>query len=403
MKASLFKMLPLAICVAGTGPAMAAVDLSAGATIGTSHDTNVYQLSGIEPPPLDENGADRSDTTRHLSAFGAVRFGSSGPLNLRLNANYSRVESEASEGLDRGDYSFGGALEWKPSQVFDVSFEALQNRLPLGLADVGGTEAAQQRARSATARLQIRPTPRWQVGLSPGWSETRTPLPDAEDFRLREKTAEVSLDFLGAGRLVPGIAAIGRWGRNAAIENATQYRERSLQGTLGYAATGLSTLALSAGYTRRTTSLIVPSTDPVAQDFEGTNSAFTGSLNFNRQLSVKTSLYASAFRYFEQYDAGVNPSVGSGLAVGATWSPTSKITVDVDTGLVWSSIEGATGIVGDKRRNDVVRSYTMSVDYSATRLLSVRAHVTRMIRRSEIWTDQFNSTVAGLELTASID
>jgi hypothetical protein len=141
----------------------------------------------------------------------------------------------------------------------------------------------------------------------------------------------------------------------------------------------------------------------VAQDFEGTNSAFTGSLNFNRQLSVKTSLYASAFRYFEQYDAGVNPSVGSGLAVGATWSPTAKITVDVDTGLVWSSIEGATGIVGDDRRNDVVRSYTMSVDYSATRLLSVRAHVTRMIRRSEVWTDQFNSTVVGLELTASID
>jgi len=404
MKGSGSSVLSLLLCVVATRSAIAAVDLSGGATVGTGHDTNAYELSSIEPLPLATGGTvDRDNTTRYASAFATARSGSAGPLQLQLSGTFTHVESQGSARLDHDDYTLAGGLEWRPLQAFDVSMEASQSRLPLGLADVGGAASTPQRERHASSTLRLRPTPRWQLSLSPRWNEILTDLPAARDFRLREKSAEIALGYLGAGRLVPGLSASKAWGRNSGIENATRYQERTLQATLGYAATDVSSFTLAAGRSWRSTSLIVPTSDPGAVNLEGDNSALTGSLNFNRQLSVKTGIYASAFRYFEQYEAGVNPSVGSGFAFGANWAPTAKLAVNLDSALAWTTIEGVVDAGADGERDDLVRTYSLSIEYRATRIVSLRTHVTRRIRRSEVWTDQFNSTVAGIELTASID
>ncbi len=112
------------------------------------------------------------------------------------------------------------------------------------------------------------------------------------------------------------------------IENATRYQQQTLQGTVDYKATGLSSFTLAAGYTQRTTHLIVPSNDPVALASEGSDSAFTGALNFHRQLSVKTGINVGGFRYFQQYYAGVNTTVGAGFNVGIDWAATAKLAGD---------------------------------------------------------------------------
>ncbi len=192
-------------------------------------------------------------------------------------------------------------------------------------------------------------------------------------------------------------------GRYSGIASATRYRQRNIQGTLNDQATGGSTFTLFAGHTQRTTHLIVPSNDPQALANEGSNSAFTGSLNYHRQLSVKTGVTVSAFRDFRQYDAGVNTTVGTGFTARITWAATAKVSTRLDSQYTWSNIEGLLVAGTPSQRKDLVRNYTLGIDYLATRHLSLRTYATRHIRHSNGLYAQFNNTSAGLELMASFD
>jgi hypothetical protein len=294
-------------------------------------------------------------------------------------------------------------LNWKPSRVFDVSMSGSQNRLPLGLADVGGDQAVQQQSRQAQGTLRLRPTPSWQLSLTPGWTETKTPLRDAEDFRLRQTTGTASIDFIGAGRLIPGMSVSQSRGRYSGVEDPTRYRDETVQGTLNYQATGFSAFSFAAGRTRRTTHLINPSDDPIALAREGTDGAFTGSASYNRKLSPKTTINLSAFRSFQQYEAGVNTTIGTGYNVGASWAATAKSSLNLNVTYVWSTIDDLPVPGGVVQRKDLVRSYSLSTTYRVTRLVSASAHVTRQIRRSEFWLDQFNGTIVGFDLIASFE
>jgi hypothetical protein len=50
-----------------------------------------------------------------------------------------------------------------------------------------------------------------------------------------------------------------------------------------------------------------------------------------------------------------------------------------------------------------VRSFSLGVSYLATRRFSLRGYVSRTIRNSTVRSALFNGTVAGVELTATVD
>jgi hypothetical protein len=54
-------------------------------------------------------------------------------------------------------------------------------------------------------------------------------------------------------------------------------------------------------------------------------------------------------------------------------------------------------------REDLVRSFSLGVNYLATRRVSVRGYTTRTIRNSTVRSALFNDTIAGVELTATVD
>jgi hypothetical protein len=390
----------------GIEPATAAIDVSASATVGAEYNSNAFELSEAEAPPVESGGnAHRSDVSRRLSVnFGVGLIGSTdGPIRVQLDANLIDAGFDRFDTISRRDHDVGVTLEWKPiQQPFDVSLKASHSRTPIQLADVVGEQATQQTALRTQGTLGLRPTPRWQVGLTPAWSEVRTPLPDAQDFKFRETSGSVSLGFLGAGRLVPGVAVTESQGRNSGIDNATRYRQRSVQATFNYAATAASTFALSLGHTRRTTRFREPSEDPADLGNEDSDSAFTGALTFHRQLSVKTGLNISAYRYFQQYDAGVNTTLGTGIGTGVTWAATAKVSATLDAGLNWATIDDVQ--VGDTfvQRKDLTRSYSLGVSYTLMRRVSLRSYIARSVRTSDVSSAQFNNTLAGLELTATI-
>lgn len=397
--------LVAASSVAAVSPALAEVDLSASASAGIEHNTNVFDLSNGETSPFAGVGnLDRDDTAKRLSANAGAVIGGEGPFHAQLGAQFSRLDSNGFKSLDYTQHSLNGSIDWKPSPIFDVSAAASETRLPLSLADVGGVEAVLQKSRQAQTTLRLRPMSSWQIGISPGWTRTETPLPAAQNFTLRQHSMLASLDFLGAGALVPGVTASKAKGTNSGIADATRYTEESVQGTLNYKATGQSTFNLAAGHTKRTTRLIVPTLDPLNPTGERTNSSFTGKLSYQRQLSVKTGISISAFRDFQQYDAGVNTAVGTGIDAGVTWAATAKLSASLVSRQVWLTINDLRVAGTVQQRKDLERSYSFAASYAATQVFSLRTYYTRRIRTSDgTSADQFHGAIAGLELTAKIN
>lgn len=376
---------------------MAAVDLSGGVSVGLDYNTNAYERSTREGPIVD-------DTSTIMTARVGAKTRGEGPLRAQLQGQYTLVDSFHIDPMDRGQHAFDGSVEWSPIRLFDISVAALHSRLPFSLADGGGERAILQTTSQAQATLRLRPTPRWQIGFTPVWNETKTPLLYAPGFMLRQNSGSVSLDFLGATRLVPGILVTQAKGVNSGIVNATRYKTDTVQGTLNYRVTDITNFSLSLGHSRNTTSLLTPSNSPGALASEGTRSGFSGTLSIQRQLSIKTGMNIRAYRTYQQYDAGVNPAVSTGVGGGLTWAATQRLSVGLDSQYTWTTIEGLQlgGIIG--KRKDLLRTYTMSVGYIATRRFSLGIYAARRVRNSgNSFSDQYNGYNGGFTLTVAVD
>jgi hypothetical protein len=384
---------------------MAALKLSAGATIGVEHDNNPIELSQSQAVDFLARGfiSSQGDTVKRLTANVAAVTGVNGPAQLQVHAIYSKVDNVHFDTLDHTEYGVGSNLNWKPSQVFDVSLQATQNRAPVGLNDIGGQRVVQQTSRLAEGTLRVRPTPHWQFSFTPRWYDNELPLPGAGNFELRESSGSVAVGYLGAGRLVPGLYVTESRGRYSGIDNATRYQQRSVGFSLNYKVTGFSSFSLFAGHTQRTSHLIVPAITPLAVSLEGTKPAYTGSLNYQRQLSVKTRFDIGVSRDFQQYDVGVNTKVATGFNGDINWAATPRLSVTVNSLLIRSNINGlqVAGTIDD--RIDLERSGSLAVTYLATPRVSLRTYITRRVHNSNVRFGVFNRTIAGLELTATID
>src|SRR6185369_439946 len=394
-----------AVTIAATSrQALADLDLSGSVSAGTSYDTNARQLAAIETAVATPGGeSKRDDLSLFVSANAAAKMGGSGPLRAQMQASYNHSDSIRQEALSHDDYGLGTIIEWHPGQVFDATLNASQTRSPIGLADVGGITSTEQTATTVQGTLRLRPTPRWQLSLSPGWNETRTPLLNADDFRLITRSGAASIEFLGAGQLVPGVGVTENRSTYSGITNATRYRQRSAYGTLSYKVTALTTFGLTAGKSWRDTSLRNPSNDPAAAKLAGSDSAFTGSLNINRQLTPKTGVNVNVFRNFQQYDAGVNTSVGTGFGIGVSWAATARFSASLGTAYTVQDIDNVSFGGSTIQRTDLTRSYSLAMNYRATRMVTVQTSVTRNVRRSEIWVDQYNSTIGALSVAIRFD
>lgn len=394
-----------AMAVASPAMARIGIDLSAGAAVAMEYDSNPLQLSRGEPLPSGAgDGTQRDDTALRLTANLGAAF-ILGPITLQLTSEFSHVESNRFGNLTRNDVNVGGNLLWnsKQNQVWDLSLQMTTTSLPVGLADIGGDEATQTKTREVKATVRVRPTPRWQVGITPGYNESKTPLPDEPDFKSRGTTAKLSLEYLGGTQLVPGVAVNGGWTKYSGTEQDARYRERGIQATLNYKATGLSTFDFSGGYTQHIDRIVDAPNGQNPATRKNTTSALTGLLNYRRRISVKTDFNVSAFRYFQQYDAGTNTSVSTGFSGAVGWAATRKLSVSLSTSFAWSDIEDLPVNGAFTVRKDLVRSTSLTASYALMRRFSLRGYATRDVRASSIGSDQFNDTHAGVELSVRFD
>lgn len=380
---------------------MAALNITAGVSVGTEYNTNAFDLNHFETPP---NGdTDRGDFSKRLSANFGVEFvgAKDGPVKMELRGSLINADFGRFDTISRRDHDLTGRLEWKPNKLFDVALEAAHEREPVELADVGGTDATQQTGRRVQGTLGLGFIPNWRLALTPLWREVSTPLLDAPNYTFTERSGTAALQFLGIGRLMPGVSFTQSHGRYTRVETPSRYDQHSIQGTLNYAATAASTFSLSIGRDSRTTRVMGRPGDVEVLIREFQTNALTGSLGLHRQLTAKTGFNITAYRRFDLYDAGVNTTVNTGLTSGINWAATPKLSATVDAGLEFSNIELPQFGSTSSERKDLVRTFSMALTYQVARRVTLRSYVIRRVRNSEAWSAQFNNSIAGLELTAN--
>jgi hypothetical protein len=393
-------MLFAATCAAWTGPAAAAVDFSASASVGVEYNSNPIELSAIEAPFFASGGLSDLDDISESAGVGiGLKFGGGGPLQSQLQGSFSHSRSERFDKLGHSDYSVGGNVDWRLGETTSMSLMGGQIRSPVRQADVGGERTVQKTSSTAAGTIRFLATPHLQVALSPSWSGADLPLANAPDFRFRQVSGSVAVGFLSTGPLVPGVDFTETRSRNSGIAGASRYRTRNMSGTLNYRIGGFSTLSLSLGRAER-------KTEANALTASRSEAGVSGSLSYQRQLSPKTSFNVNAFRSYQQYDAGANLSVDTGMSVGANWAATPRLGVAVSSQATWSRIDGLVTNIPSSvpvARRDLMRVFSVDLAYTTTRRLAVGLHVQRRVRASEDWLAQFGATSVGLNLTAKFD
>jgi hypothetical protein len=383
---------------------MAAIDLSASASVTVEHNSNPVELSDREALDFQAVGLSGvSDTSKRLTATATAKTHGVGPLQLNLEGQFSHEEFDRFKRLGHNSYGVTGGADWKPTPLFDISLHAMQNLVPISLAIVGGDQVVQQKTLQVDGALRVRVTPRWQVSASPQWYNTETPLPGRPKFQLRENSGSLSLDFLGARRVTPGVSVAESKGAYSRIVNATRYTQRSVQGTLNYKVTDFSNFSLYVGRSQRSTELIAPSTDPDALALEGNQPAVTGRLTYTRRLTAKTDFTVGAFRDFQQYDVGVNTTVGTGINGTFAWKATPRFAATFETQFVWSTVDDPLALRTGGERKDLTRNFSVGVQYAPRQTLALRTYLTRRMRDSTLGSVLFDGTIAGVELKFTVD
>lgn len=391
------------VCAGGSPLALAVTDLSPYATVSIEHDSNVFARPAGEPPFAAAGDNALGDTVAAYIAGvkGDFKWGAD---HLQLNAQGERFDYNQFSSLNHFESKFGGSFEWYMTPIVDSTISYQQSRIMAPLADTLSTQLEMQTDKTAQGTMRVVLTPRWRFDLQPEWHQLDTPLPGYPGFGLRETSAAGSLNYLGISKLTAGLKFAYTKGAYYDIVAATRYHQWTAELTADYAVTGLSSFSGQLGYTKRDSSLVNPADASLggggAGGVVGATRAFTGSLGFRRQLSVKTSFDLRVYRQVDSYVASANSEIGTGGEAGVTWKPDVKFAVALHYRQATESIQGDQATANFTNRTDRLHSESLELKYLATRWLTVRPFLTRYERSSNFAEANYRELLVGVDLTA---
>lgn len=397
------------LMVCGAAPlARAATSISPFATVSVAHDSNVFMRPSDLPPLAAEGITALGDTIQEYTAGMAAQF-NWGAEHLRLNADGKRDRYNRFSFLDHTRYKFGGDLDWRLSPMIDGRVSYTQRRYMAPFTYTLSTQLLLDTDRTAQASLRVLASRQWRIDLTPQYLYFDIPLPGYPDFRVRQKSGTVALDYLGFGKLTAGLQFEYGQGRFAGIVAATRYDQRAAHLTARYKVSGFSTFDASAGYTVRD-SKANPSGSVASSGARfggyvvaiGRTSGVTGSLTYHRQITGKTSAYLSLFRQVQSYAAGANPEIVTGGDLGVHWKPDPKFTVSLDYGLTREKVQGGLIVAGVANRRDYIRQGRLSICYAVLSWLTIRPYVNWDRQTSTFRLANFSSTIVGVDVTGRL-
>lgn len=383
MRTNLSTIAVLAAAVVLTpGLAGAQAELRPFVAASVWHDSNVFDFSGREEALARNGDAEQADTvTRALAGLGLGYTLGAQLLSAYLEGR--RLAYDRFTQLDRNEYLWRVALDWRSGNALGGRIDARQERRLAGYADRDTTALTLERERISGASLFYSPGA-WRYETGVRARNLLTPLPDFPSFALDERTVSAGVHYRNTEHATIGLVGELLDGEFDGTGSDDAYEQATLELATEYFVSGLSKLKGRLGYTRRDES--VPGRDDV--------SAVTGLLGLQRTFSGLTSARIEAFRSVGSYTAGPQTLIETGGRADIDWRP-ALFVIALGGEYRKSAFQAA---AGQSDRTDRLSTAYLRVAYAPTTWLQIQPYCEYRNRDSTQAEESYRGTVVGLEL-----
>ncbi len=349
-------------------------------------NSNIYDLApGVDAPGTTD--------TRHSDQYAVYRGGLAatflqGQQNFFLNLQGAEYRYEHFSVLDHDEYTADGGWKWKLGTSLDGTLEVTRTRTELPFYYLLQVQAAavlltEQRE---TAAINYLINPDWRLETTAYTRKVDAPLSEAENLDLKETSGNVVLRYVRNAKFTGGIGVgylEGEYG-NGVGDLAPAYHQVSPQLVSTYTVSALSAFTGQVGYTRRSSAL---ATDDV--------STATGSLDFKRSLTGKTSIDLLASRLVSSNITNTSSEIDTQGSATITWQATYKLALRAGYALTTRYLPDQGELPGTNR-TDHQQTTTLNVDYQILRWLTLSPYANVQSRSSNVIDGNYNATVYGI-------
>ena len=358
------------------------------ATAGYEYDSNIASVATGDPANVLRGGLHRDDQVRRAAAGVTAKYQWSQQV-LALRAEGRRYDFNHFARLNHNDYALGADLDWKFASAMTGKLDYSQEQRMADLKARLSSDLILELERRAGATVDFRLTPDWHLEVGARHRDLDSPQPGLPAYGLKEATGDAAIKYDAPGNWTLGIAGERINGRyRGAILVAPSYKQSSLSATIGYKA-GTRTLFNSAlGYTKRENS-----------NAQGGNvSGTTGLVSYTRQLTGKTSVFASYERSVNSYVFSAASEVDTIATLKADWEATAKISVNVGYAWTKSAFTGETVPFSTTTRADRYQASSLNIVYTPVRWFSINPYASYQTRGSNVSFYKYNGAVVGILL-----
>lgn len=364
--------------------AMSQMAIDASATGQYESNSNVYALpAGVSFPSPD--GFHRSDALySYAGKIGLIEQWHRQKIFATVNATSIHYNSFTQ--LNHSEYALDGGWNWVATSAFDGTLEATRSRSMVSFTDVIQSQLALQTDQREIASVAIHVSPDWDVD-GKGYRRTLDePLPGSPNLRLTETQGQTGLKYVGRAGVTSGVSASYLSGHFDGSGNSINpsYHET---GMALFATVGTQDRPVfngRIGYSRRGSSSGI-----------NTISGLTGSADYYRPLSGKTSLILTASRAINSYVTNTGSEIDTLGGITLKYQATYKTGFSANYLYTHRTLPDQ-GLTANTARTDNVQYVAVGIDYEALEWLSIKPYVNLQTRSSNVPFAEFNATVYGV-------
>ena len=366
-------------------PSLAAVIIDASATTRYEYNSNVFDLQGGYPVPgtSDYQHSDRLYT--YGAGLDANYLWDQQKLFADLSTTNFRYDHFTQ--LDRNEYNLDGGLNWKLGLLLDGTLDVLRVRSMVPFTNVSNAQFVLQTEQRESAKIGFEFTPDWRVVGTGRYRTIDQSFVNAPNIDLAESFGELGLRYLGVAGLTSGLSGgytVGNYTGASAASNPS-YRQTTVEVVATYAPTRRSTINGALGYSDRTSS-----------SDSNSISGFTGKLDFENQVTGKTSFQVQLSRLINSYVANASSEIDTIAALNVRWQATYKLNVLAGYSWTYRDLPGQGNAPVGSNIIDRTQYASIKLGYEPLRWLSIRPYVNVQTRSSNFVGGNFNATVYGV-------
>jgi hypothetical protein len=365
------------------------VDVTASAIARYEYNSNVVDLQNGFPVPGTTTDFQRSD---NLYTYGALLDTAYLFDEQKLFGTFSanQFEYDHFTFLNHLEYSADGGLNWKLGSNVDGTLEVLRDRTQVAFTNVNNAQFVLQTEQRENAKFGVEFIPDWRFEGSGYYRTVDQDYLNEPNLDLTESQAQAALRYLGLAGLTAGFSFAytdGRYSGAGAAFNPS-YNQTTFAAVSTYAPTGRSIIKGALGYSDRRSAAS-----------ENAISGVTGELDYDNQLTGKTSAHVAVSRLINSYISNVSSEIDSIANGSLKWQATYRLGVAAGYTYTYRDLPGQGNAPLGSNRIDHLQLATLNVDFEPFRWLILKPYANYQLRHSNFEGGTFNASVVGLYFT----